>query len=658
MLNKLDWVFEERHPEESAAGDDVSGRVLRSNKLEELAILGREGGQNTLNQPLDEKFETPVNVQIKLIELTGSYKEEYLNHLQWESLKKHIEASAKRSEQQSSALQLKKSLEEINDKRKSLFILNIEDSNCYGLTGPEGEAEDIEKPNFFNLCKATFYTSETPQSTRGGSFGVGKSILWNCSKISTVIFSSLVDKNEKEKTQGGLRVFGRTSLPSHNFGDEHFRGPGYFGSPVEVKDKKNQTLQMAHSVWNNHKLAKDLFIDRDLTKKTGATISIVGFDENKAKDYGLEGHEMLIGIKKQFEKYFWPALAIFPKKLNLSFVFQRNLKIREEYNEQLKIDLKEWQNFIDAANIAVDSKELKDIANKENYISKKLFNIKLPPRKILIPELDEKIKDYTNTNFELSIKRGGKEEIKNSEANKVALVRGFGMVVDYRRPETASLSSTLPFFGVAKVGKLLGVGKKEIISETFFKDHEPELHDRWDAKVKGIENKYNKSAKTISEFFDLVDSGLLKMCGEEETEGNKGPELLSNMLNMGFKGGEKTEYRISSENIKAIPITKYTWSVSGIITISDYPKSEEAKINKSWEVGFGFSVKEETSRGDKLPFKKIECIGENIEIIFKDKGIRLRVTDSKQFSFNGELDLKDFLLGQNPKFCAINFYTG
>jgi hypothetical protein len=87
-------------------------------------------------------------------------------------------------------------------------------------------------------------------------------------------------------------------------------------------------------------------------------------------------------------------------------------------------------------------------------------------------------------------------------------------------------------------------------------------------------------------------------------------------------------------------------------------KLEEAKTNKSWEVGFGFSVKEETSRGDKLPFKKIECIGENIEIISQDKGIRLRVTNSKQFSFNGELDLKDFLLGQNPKFCAINFYTG
>lgn len=366
----------------------------------------------------------------------------------------------------------------------------------------------------------------------------------------------------------------------------------------------------------------------------------------------------MIGIKKQFEKYFWPALAIYPKKLNLTFIFQRNLKIREEYNELLKIDLSEWENFIEAANINVDSKELKNIANKENYISKKILNIKLPPRKILVPELDEKIKDYTNTNFELSVKRGEKDEIKSPEANKVALIRGFGMVVDYRRPELTSLSSTLPFFGVVKVGKLLGNQKKEIISETFFKDHEPELHDRWDAKVKGIENKYNKSGKTISEFFELIDNNLLKMCGEEETEGNKGPELLSSMLNMGFKGGEKTEYRISSENIKAIPISKYTWSVSGIINISDYPKSEEGKINKSWEVEFGFSVKEETSRGDKLPFKKIECIGENIETISQDTGIKLRVTNSKQFSFTGELDLKDFLLGQNPKFCAINFYTG
>ena len=59
-----------------------------------------------------------------------------------------------------------------------------------------------------------------------------------------------------------------------------------------------------------------------------------------------------------------------------------------------------------------------------------------------------------------------------------------------------------------------------------------------------------------------------------------------------------------------------------------------------------------------MPFKKIECIGENIETISQDTGIKLRVTNSKQFSFTGELDLKDFLLGQNPKFCAINFYTG
>ena len=196
MTENLDWVFEERHPEETASGEDVSGRVLTSRNLSELAILGREGGQNTLNQPTDITGRTAVDVEIKLIELTGNYKNDYLANLRWDKLEKHLEASANRSAQANASLQLQKSLLDIKNPRKSLFILNIEDSNCYGLTGPEGEDSAIKNPNFFHLCKATFFTSETPQSIRGGSFGVGKSILWNCSKISTVLFSSLVDENK------------------------------------------------------------------------------------------------------------------------------------------------------------------------------------------------------------------------------------------------------------------------------------------------------------------------------------------------------------------------------------------------------------------------------------------------------------------------------
>ena len=233
------------------------------------------------------------------------------------------------------------------------------------------------------------------------------------------------------------------------------------------------------------------------------------------------------------------------------------------------------------------------------------------------------------------------------------------MVVDYRKPDTSSLSSSLPYFAVVKVGKLLGQSENEVISETFFKDHEPELHDRWDAKVKGIETKYNKSSKIISDFYEKVDTNLLEMCGEEEKDGDKGPELLSKMLNMGFKKTMEQEYIISSKNIKAIPISDYIWSTSGTISISEYPQSEKEKKDKCWEVGFGFSIKEETSRGDSIPFKNIEFLDEKIEILSKDndKELKIKIINTKEISFKGEINLKNILGNQNPKFCAINFYT-
>ena len=69
-------------------------------------------------------------------------------------------------------------------------------------------------------------------------------------------------------------------------------------------------------MWNNHELAKKLYIDREKNKGTGATISIVGLKES-LYDQSHEGHEILQGLKKQFEKSpcrkFWECV-FFEKK--------------------------------------------------------------------------------------------------------------------------------------------------------------------------------------------------------------------------------------------------------------------------------------------------------------------------------------------------------
>ena len=156
-----------------------------------------------------------------------------------------------------------------------------------------------------------------------------------------------------------------------------------------------------------------------------------------------------------------------------------------------------------------------------------------------------------------------------------------------------------------------------------------------------------------------INESLLEMLGEEELESKKGPELLAGMLNLGFKGKKDTDYIISSENIKAIPVDKFKWNVSGIIRISDFPNSKEKnKKKKTWSVGFGFSIKEETSRGDKIPFSKISFNeNENVTLIEKNNGAKVDVSETKSFSFEGEINLENILGKQDPKRLAINFFT-
>ena len=647
MTKKINWVFEPRGSKQSRVGEYIPGKILQSRKLEPISVYAREGGQNTKNQPLNKN--QPVNVEIKLIELTGNTLKEYLENLRWNTLRNHIKACSDVRTESAFSINLKSALKELDD-TNSLFILNIEDSNSIGLTGPEGDDDEKSSFNFVNLCKATFFTAENASSSRGGSYGVGKSIFWNCSKISTVLFSSQV--NETKKNPSGLRIFGRCELASHKVNQDTHTGQGFFGEPkreIELRSKGTKfEYEAANSLWDDKELAKKLYIDRDINKGTGATISIVGINEELYKN-GQEGHEILQGIKEQFEKFFWPSL-VSPKKLNLSFKYQRNSKIRNDFDDLLRVDLSKWQHFIDAADTS-KSKTVK-VANTANSISKRKLTIKLPKRKIKIKEIKDK--DDFITPYEFSIKRGDKNSSNHEEADRIALIRGFGMVAEYYRPFASSISSSLPYFGVVKVGELLGQTEANFKSEVFFKDLEPALHDRWDSKTKGLDTKYNKVKRVVDEFYANIDDSLIEILGEEVIESNKGPELLAKMLNLGFRGKKETDFIISSENIKAVPQEKYKWNVSGTIRISDFPKTKK----NIWSVGFGFSIKEETSRGDKIPFSKILFIeNDNVNLLNDTNGAKVEVSEIKNFSFEGEIDLEKVVGKQDPKLFAINFYT-
>ena len=106
----------------------IPGKILQSRKLEPISVYSREGGQNTKNQPLDKNHS--VNVEVKLIELTGNTLKEYLSNLQWDKLKNHIQACADVRTSSPFSINLKGALKEIED-TNSLFILNIYNNFIY-----------------------------------------------------------------------------------------------------------------------------------------------------------------------------------------------------------------------------------------------------------------------------------------------------------------------------------------------------------------------------------------------------------------------------------------------------------------------------------------------------------------------------------------------
>src|SRR5262245_18895575 len=59
-----------------------------------LDTLVRESGQNSLDQPLDPP-KKPIRVRYSLLELTGDRKKKFLEAMDWQILRRHLEATTK-----------------------------------------------------------------------------------------------------------------------------------------------------------------------------------------------------------------------------------------------------------------------------------------------------------------------------------------------------------------------------------------------------------------------------------------------------------------------------------------------------------------------------------------------------------------------------------
>ena len=262
-VNIPDWIFNPGLD----SGDRTGGFTSPATKPNEsdVEILIREAIQNSKDKITSNT--NILNFNIRFYELTNKNKENFLKKIKWSSLHQHIYNASNESSNLKENNILKEGLKNINSKTKPLRILVLEDNICKGLTGDD---ED-ENGNFNLLTKTDYVTPET--SKRGGSYGVGKTKILNCSSIRTLLFSSIPIDNEKRKqNKKDVRLFGRCILPTHKINNKTFHSAGYFG----LSDKDNKK---AISFYDTN-LSKDILVERDLST-TGTTIAVVGFHEPK-----------------------------------------------------------------------------------------------------------------------------------------------------------------------------------------------------------------------------------------------------------------------------------------------------------------------------------------------------------------------------------------
>ena len=175
VIKPIEWQFA-RHNQYEAQKGGVTNFAFELN----LDTFVREVVQNINDQRLSVK--KPAVADFILEDLSGPRLESLLELIGWNSgLREHLEGVAKGDSHQKASA--KKALDDVKSDR--VRTLTIVDRNTNGLTG----GETTKNGNFAMLCRHELVTDSDPKAVRGGSFGIGKSVLWAFSSASSILFN-------------------------------------------------------------------------------------------------------------------------------------------------------------------------------------------------------------------------------------------------------------------------------------------------------------------------------------------------------------------------------------------------------------------------------------------------------------------------------------
>jgi hypothetical protein len=590
---KPKWVFDPVPPSGQFTGGIPSAYVFKP----ELDTFVREVLQNSLDARQPDSS-TPVEVKFTFRRLQGEDRQRFLDTVDWDYLKTHLQAVVDGNNTMS--VLLANAIANLDE--GALTLLRIDDSGTEGLTGDE----DTPGTNFSSLCRNILDTTKDAPG-KGGSYGLGKALLWQFSASSTVLFSSRVEEESPQK----LRFFARTELPSHEIGQSRWNGSGWYGFPETVRNGKR-----AVSVWDEdaEKITRAIHLYRPAQLGTGTSILILGFHE-PAQEEARPLNTVAQDILNSAARWFWKCMVSDRPSLKVS------AEVYEGHELSFRAESSPGAEFLPFIQAALAEKTVFK-SFQPGEVAEKDLKFKIPARKSGdTPEIEAAL------TFRLSRVEDDPEE--STWNNRIALIRGSGMVVEYR--SASRRISGAPFSGVLLAGNARGFSEADNALEEFLKDAEPPSHDQWKATER-IQEEYRKGSRSrLDRLWRDLDEAVIELCGQEIRSDAEAPESLVRLFRRDTAQSGRSQ-KLDDQKLQLTGLNAFLdegiWRFSGRIT-------QSGMLKRPWSFSLLLRLDSEAGEGEKLLIGTLQTSGDTTVKIKSELAECVVQPSSQEIEFEG-----------------------
>jgi RNA polymerase primary sigma factor len=264
-------------------------------------IFVREVLQNSLDAVKNPAEK--VGVQFRIRTLQGGTLTAFKQAMNWGGLQRFVSAASRASNQRMDRYRFP---DPVQLERNPIRLLEISESNTIGLIGPDRmiREEDYhtmpgQTPKAYRALCRDDARREKVSLGSGGTFGLGKAVLWRASSIQTVLFFSRLS-NPYDKIIH--RAAGQARLCTHLIPPVGYRGIGFGGkmdgvfcAPLE----NQEAVQFARNIGVSVRSEENSF---------GTTILIPFWDQPKAQNDD-ENVSAPVLLAKYAARFFWPAIV-------------------------------------------------------------------------------------------------------------------------------------------------------------------------------------------------------------------------------------------------------------------------------------------------------------------------------------------------------------